>query len=114
KPPFAGVDLGQPVAREQPRKELLRQVLGVLAGMTTAPNERVERIPIGLTQLFEGFPRLRRLPCTGEKNSRPSRCREHARARLGLEKSKARSGHSLRLFNREVRRQPLSQINSPL
>ena len=59
--PFARIDLRQIVLTQQPRKEFLSQVLGVLGAVSSPADVSVEGIPVGAAECFERGSGLRRL-----------------------------------------------------
>ena len=72
------VDASQVAAGNQPRKELLCQVLRVGCAKAVPPYERVEWIPVGLAECFQRAARPRVIAVTRAENQAPTCCRELA------------------------------------
>ena len=53
EPAFLRRDGGDGVAFQQPREECLREVLGVFGRIAAPPHVGVERMPVGLAEIFE-------------------------------------------------------------
>src|SRR5687767_10723725 len=59
----------QPVFRNQPREKFLRKILGVVGGVSRAPDKGVERIPIACAQRREGITIVPRLSSRGKDDA---------------------------------------------
>ena len=71
EPALALLDGVEKVPPQQPREELLRQVLRVVRAIAFAANVGVERIPIGAAEPLQGFTRLGRFYAPSLQNDAP-------------------------------------------
>jgi ElaB/YqjD/DUF883 family membrane-anchored ribosome-binding protein len=90
EPSARGIRLGDPISRQEPREELLRQILGIVRRAALAAYEMVNRIPIRLAELLQSGSRTSGFPAR-RQDQRPAR-----RGENGLAAGKAgvgRVGH---------------------
>ena len=71
-------DAGEIVFLEQPAKELLGEILGIVGSMTLSADVGIKRIPVGLAEVGEGLPGLRAVRPRGGGDQGPAGRGEHA------------------------------------
>ena len=64
---------GEVVAREQARKKLLREILGIRIAIPFAPGKKINRRPVGAAKFFERGGVIRRTRLPGQQHDAPVR-----------------------------------------
>ena len=65
------IDVRQPVLFEQPRKKFLGEVLRIFWSVAPLSNIRIEGVPVGAAQLFQGLGSARRVALPGREHDAP-------------------------------------------
>ena len=77
KPALMRIKICKPVLFEQPRKKFLREILRIFWSVAPLPYIRIEGVPVGAAQLFQGLGSARRVAscsCRSTRTGSPAGC----------------------------------------